>query len=52
MKDSLHISQAVLFDLEMLFSGCLAEALGLRLEFLGSRRNRSGSRQVILGWLT
>ena len=50
MKNSLHISQAVLFHLKVLFSGCLAEALGPRPEISGSRRNRLGSGPEILGW--
>ena len=50
MKNSLQISQAVLFDLKVMFSGCLAEALGLRAEISGSQLNRLGSEPEILGW--
>ena len=49
MKNSLPILQGVLFDVEMLFAGCLAEGLGLRAEISGSRCNRLGSEPKILG---
>lgn len=50
MKNSLQISQAVLFDLKVTFSGCLAEALDPRPEISGFRLNRLGYKPEILGW--